>query len=80
MKNLSVFDIAITNDSPKADVNDIVPTFGQVIYVFAAYVLPSTVRRWPYIDPNGGGPRVVVSTAAFHAFHEFGVRFPVPAV
>ena len=25
----------------------------------------------------GGGPRVVVSTAAFHA--EFGVRFPVSA-
>ena len=25
----------------------------------------------------GGGPRVVVSTAAFH---EFGVRFPVSAV
>ena len=26
---------------------------------------------------QGGGPRVVVSTAAFH---EFGVRFPVSAV
>ena len=29
---------------------------------------------------TGGGPRVVVSTAAFHAFHEFGARFPVSAV
>ena len=29
-----------------------------------------------FIDEEGGGPRVVVSTAAFHA----GVRFPVSAV
>ena len=29
------------------------------------------------IQIEGGGPRVVVSTAAFH---EFGVRFPVSAV
>ena len=35
----------------------------------------------PLIFPLlGGGPRVVVSTAAFHAFHVFGVRFPVLAV
>ena len=32
--------------------------------------------RDPGVGP-GGGPRVVVSTAAFH---EFGVRFPVSAV
>ena len=30
-----------------------------------------------FINVLGGGPRVVVSTAAFH---EFGVRFPVSAV